>query len=192
MTEAWRPVVGWEGLYEVSDAGRVRSLDRIVDYPDRRRSYLKPGRVLRPSTGSAGYPTVILCGSGRHQHGRIHVMVLEAFVGPRPAGCEVRHLNGVRNDNRLANLAWGTPTENTMDRVLHGRASRGLTLDDVAFVRVAADKGITDTEIARRIGVTRRSVALVRTGRTWGHMVIDPERHAAALALLAQVRGGTP
>lgn len=123
MSENWRSVAGLEGLYEVSDLGSVRSLDRIVRYPDGRRSYLKPGRILRTSFNKDdGYFHVALYRDGKCCYrGLVHVLVLETFVGPRPPGLEARHLNGHGADNRLTNLAWGTSSENTHDLVRHGR-----------------------------------------------------------------------
>ena len=118
--EKWRPVVGWEGLYEVSDKGQVRSLDRMSKTP--KRSYPVRGKVLRPrlagSTGAHGQ--VSLRHGERHQRSYIHQLVLEAFVGPRPPGYVARHLND-QDDNSIENLAWGTASENNHDLVANGK-----------------------------------------------------------------------
>lgn len=103
--EEWRPVVGWEGWYEVSNLGKVRSL-----HPGRFRF----GTILHGSQRD-GYKTVRLCKPGRSTARKVHQLVLEAFVGPRPPGHITRHLNSVRHDNRLSNLAWGTHVENSED-----------------------------------------------------------------------------
>ena len=117
MNEIWLPVPGFVGCYEVSSAGRVRSLDRL-DRLGRRRA----GRILRAKPGSNGYPSVTLAADkdGRRPPRSVHVLVLEAFVGPRPEGTEARHLNDDPTDNRLENLAWGTPSDNARDRVRNG------------------------------------------------------------------------
>lgn len=116
--ERWAPIPGHEGRYEVSDQGRVRSLDRIVEraggWPFRHR-----GRILRAAPDVAGYPRVTL-GGGENRRRLVHHYVLDAFVGPRPDRHEARHLNGNPADARLANLRWGTKSENTLDRVRHG------------------------------------------------------------------------
>lgn len=126
MTERWLPVVGFEGLYEVSDMGRVRSLDRVLPYErvdqysgrvlqiDRRRR----GQLLQPGRKPSGHVSVAL---GRGQSRDVHVLVLEAFVGPCPEGKEALHGNDVGNDNRLANLRWGTRSENVFDAIRNGR-----------------------------------------------------------------------
>lgn len=119
--EEWRPVVGYEGSYEVSDHGRVRSLDRFVRSTSRRgKPYLMAcrGKVLRPAANKtrSGHLHVILVGRTR----TIHTLVAEAFLGPRPVGMEVRHLDDHPSNNNLSNLAYGTQSENVLDRVKNG------------------------------------------------------------------------
>lgn len=119
--EEWRPVVGYEGAYEVSDMGRVRSLDRPIPhgrYPGKTR--IMRGRVLRPAL-SAGYPHVNLSVSGVGRAAKIHWLVAAAFIGPRPDGALVCHRNGDSTDNRVENLRYGTYSENLNDMIRHGR-----------------------------------------------------------------------
>ena len=120
--ERWLPVVGYEGLYEVSDIGGVRSLDRIEQLtgprPGLRR---RRGRVLRQfRLKTCPYLCVRLSKNGVAVTRTVHTLVLEAFTGPRPGDMECRHLNGKHRDNSVANLAWGTHSENARDQVLHG------------------------------------------------------------------------
>ena len=117
--ERWLPVVGYEGLYEVSDRGRVRSLDRAAVGRDGRRYRVK-GRVRKVATQHYGHLKVMLIVGGSHRGFHVHTLVLTAFVGPKPEGLCARHLNGVPHDNRLENLAWGTYSENKFDQVRHG------------------------------------------------------------------------
>lgn len=114
MSEIWRTLPDWEGIYEVSDSGRVRSLDRITS-----RGRLR-GRVLSPGI-SNGYLTVCLSGDGRRRTAKVHTLVAETFLGPRPADRVVCHGNGDKTDNRLANLRYDSPSENVRDVVRHGR-----------------------------------------------------------------------
>lgn len=111
--EEWRPIPGFDGRYEVSDQGRVRSLIR--------------GRILSPKPERhSGYMCIELRPQPRLAKTlRVHRLVLEAFVGPRPDGMLARHLNGNPTDNRLANLAWGTPLENAADTTRHGTHNNG-------------------------------------------------------------------
>lgn len=119
MNETWLSVIGWEGYYEVSDLGRVRSVERIVPrssgHPQRIRE-----RILKALPGAHGYPRVNLCVDGRYVQRTVHSLVLEAFVGPCPPGMESLHRNGVRTDCRLSNLRWGTSAENKADTRAHG------------------------------------------------------------------------
>lgn len=113
--ERWLPVVGYEGFYEVSDQGRIWSVPRL-DPTGRRQG----GRFLRPTLLSTGYLAIALCRAGKTSRFLVHRLVLTAFVGPCPEGSETRHLNAVRTDNRVANLAWGTSSENNYDIVAVG------------------------------------------------------------------------
>ena len=116
--EKWLPVVGYEGHYEVSDHGRVKSLARKLPVAGSGwRNYRE--RILRPSF--AGHPHVVMVTpTGEQRTETIHRMLMAAFVGPCPEGMEVRHLNDVKDDNRLENLAYGTASENMLDRVRNG------------------------------------------------------------------------
>lgn len=130
MSERWLPVPGYEGLYEVSDQGRVRSID-CLDRLGRRRK----GRV-RVLTRDGYYLKVSLSRDGKLKSFWVHALVLTAFVGPRPEGMECCHGPGGPLDNRLENLRWDTPSANSYDTVSHGnhhyarrdRCSRGHPL----------------------------------------------------------------
>ena len=119
MNEEWRPVVGWEGLYEVSDQGRVRSSDRTVHCKNGRTQRYK-GRVLKPRKSRDGHLRVYLCREGKPRNKSVHRLVLEAFVGVCPEGMECLHADGNPENNRVANLRWGTCSENALDSVNHG------------------------------------------------------------------------
>src|SRR5688572_4688564 len=97
MMEDWRDVVGWEGIYQVSDQGRVR---RIKQGPG-----TKTG-VLKASVSGNGYPMVSLCYDGRINKRTVHSLVAQAFFGPPPVGQEVNHKNTNRDDARLENLEY--------------------------------------------------------------------------------------
>lgn len=118
--EHWLPVVDWEGLYEVSDLGRVRSLDRIV-HDSLGRCSRHRGRVLRSvrEEGQA-YSRVTLQGRGHKIKAHVHVLVLTAFQGPRPGSAVGCHRNDVKLDNRLSNLRWDTQSANGHDQVRNG------------------------------------------------------------------------
>lgn len=109
--EEWRPVVGWEGFYAVSDWGRVKSCQRVV-MRSNGASYTCGERILKTRTaGVDGLLMVSLWRGGDHTDYLVHNLVLEAFVGPRPAGLQGLRSDGDRANNRLENLHWGTRSE---------------------------------------------------------------------------------
>jgi len=119
--ETWRAIVGYEGAYEVSDLGNVRSLTRWVPY-GRHKGMTYKGRPLRLTLIKNGYLTVKLAFAGLTRTTYVHEIVLKAFEGPRPyteARGEIRHLDGVKTNNVLSNLKYGTINENAADRVRH-------------------------------------------------------------------------
>ena len=119
IPEEWRPVVGYEGRYEVSSWGRVKSLPR---------ARTKGGLLTPFPRGENNYPSITLRDGSEKRSHHVHTLVMVAFVGPRPDGMECRHMNGDPADNCLDNLAWGTPVENGRDTVRHGHhAERNKT-----------------------------------------------------------------
>ena len=118
--ERWLPVPGYEGYYEVSDHGNVRSVDRTVDRTDGKTMKLRG--VLLSAVPSAGkYLCVNLCRDGVCRMHRVHRLVLEAFVGPRPDGAIGCHWDDNPANNHIENLRWGTTSDNMHDRVRNGR-----------------------------------------------------------------------
>lgn len=116
MGERWLPVPGYEGIYEVSDEGRVRSLPRVDAQGGMRRL-----RMFHPSRMDRwGHLGVKLRRDGVIKSYYVHRLVLEAFVGPCPPGMEGCHWNDVPDDNRLSNLRWATKSENRLDSVRNG------------------------------------------------------------------------
>lgn len=112
MSAEWRPVAGYEGYYEVSSDGQVRSAMR------RKGS---KGGVLKAGTTKAGYKLVSLWRDGKGLSCNVHRLVAAAFLGPCPPGMEVRHLDGDPTNNDVANLRYGTGSENCQDITRHGR-----------------------------------------------------------------------
>ena len=117
--EKWLPVAGYAGMYEVSNHGRVRSLDRIVRVTAD-QSRVARGRILSPGPHRGGYKLINLSRDGHRKSATVHKLVLEAFVGTAPSGMEACHADGDPANNRLDNLRWGTSTENNFDIVRHG------------------------------------------------------------------------
>lgn len=117
--EEWRPMVGYEGLYEVSSLGRVKILDRIVGGNGGSR-FLRRGHLKKLSSNRSGYQHVHVAKDGQKRRPGVHILVLETFVGPRPEGNVGCHNDGDPFNNRLENLRWDTRANNGLDTVKHG------------------------------------------------------------------------
>ncbi len=183
MQETWKPVLGYEGLYEVSDAGRVRSRGRAYRMRNSRRPEVimdcyRKGKPLKPGMTAAGYAQVMLYALDKSKRQPlVHRLVLEAFVGPAPEGMEANHINGQPFDNRLCNLEWITHGEN----MAHSRQVLGamqgeknhnakLTADLVRELRQAKADGLPISPIANRIGVSVVAACNAANGTTWRHV----------------------
>jgi hypothetical protein len=176
MAERWLPIPGHEG-YEVSDLGRVRSLDRVL--PNGRHCR---GRMLRLQKHPWGYLQVGL-GSGAKSQ-LVHALVMLAFVGPRTAP-QVRHLDGDETNCTLSNLCYGTQVDNEADKRRHGRTfhPRGerngnarITEVTVLAIRLGRQNGKTRKEMAAEHDLSTETVKSILSGHRWGHVGRETER----------------
>lgn len=177
--EEWRDVAGYEGRYQMSNLGRVKSLARQVEHVcSRTRNYVKcyPELILQQVPNDGGYLTVNLHNK-RGDTRLVHHLVLSAFVGPRPGshldldGC---HNDGNKENNRSNNLRWDTRTNNEADKIEHGTSNRGdrngrrkLSSAQVEAIRVALASGARQREIADFYGVSQPSISAIKSGVNW-------------------------
>lgn len=119
MSEEWRPVVGYEGYYEVSNLGGVRSLSRMIHSASGQKPYLMRGRTKK-HTIAQGYPLVRLSRDNYKRNWLVHRLVALAFLGEGEPGTEVCHIDGDRGNPRVDNLYWGTRADNLADSLAHG------------------------------------------------------------------------
>lgn len=179
MTEQWKPVVGYEGFYEVSDLGRVRSVARRVK--SRYGCYRRvPSKILSPAD-SNGYQLVMLNASaiGKRQLEAIHRLVAAAFICPRPSDShQVNHIDGDKAHNIPANLEWTTPIQNIRHNDILGTTPRGdshpsrkLTGDDVLAIRQRATLGENAASLGQEYGVTSTTIYHIINGKTWKHLL---------------------
>jgi len=171
--EQWRDVINYEGLYQVSDDGRVRSLIRLL--PSQTAAGVrKVKQVLRFGSNNQGRLQVALCKSGETRRYQVHRLVLEAFAGPCPDGMEGCHNDGNHLNNRINNLRWDTRLGNRLDSIQQGTIARGetakksrLTEQDVRDIRASDD---SQRVLADRYGVSQVAIHAIRARKTWKHI----------------------
>ena len=173
--ERWLPVPGYEGLYDASDLGHVRSLPRTT------ACGIRGGQLL--GTGRRGrYTAVTLFRNGKRDVWSLHVLILTVFCGPRPEGRIGCHGPGGSQDNRLENLYWGTYDRNNgPDRHRDGTAFVGevnnkarLTKAIVLEIRARYVAGESCAAMSRDYGVSTSTVDRVIHGKTWQHLGLPP------------------
>lgn len=114
--EIWAPIPGYEGYYEAGSLGRIRALALLVSIGGR-----GPRMLVANPTRRDAYPSVsLLSPDGTRKQFTVHSLIAEAFLGPRPDGMEVRHLDGDAHNAALSNLAYGSPSDNQRDKLQHG------------------------------------------------------------------------
>lgn len=168
IIETWRPVVGFEGRYSVSDLGNVVShVSRFKD---------NDWFVMRPWISRYGYPRVSLMVSKRNRvYKTVHVLVAEAFIGPRKHGYQVNHKNGIKTDNRSCNLEYVTCRENVLHSIEtlgHSRTGENnpaakLTEKKVIEIRERRAAGEFYSSIGRAFGITSVMARKIATGKNW-------------------------
>lgn len=165
--ERFRAVPGFETRYAVSDYGRLKSLF------SGRGTHL--GKILGCKVSNKGYLSAVLWDGTKRHYRSVHSLILETFVGPRPSGSQINHRNGIKTDNRLSNLEYSTPKENTDHsiRVLGNRVdgefnnAAKLTEKQVAEIRYSHRMGASQQTIADHFGVCQAHVSRIVRGKNW-------------------------
>lgn len=180
MAETWKSVVGFDGLYEISDHGGVRSVDRVIRRYTRFSKIVPVSRRGVPIASRAvagGYRMVNLSRDNIISWILVHRAVLSAFIGPCPEGLEGCHDDGDRANNRLDNLRWDTHVANLEDRDAHGTTAKGSTqggallteLQVVAIRTLDPCRGLAK-KIALLLNVKERTIKSVLWGESWTHV----------------------
>lgn len=171
--EQWKDIPGYEGRYQVSDLGNVRSLPRPVRTVSKHgveSMRAIPGGLLRPQQHPQGYLQVKL---GERTH-IIGPLVLAAFVSARPEGMECAHGDGVKTNNVLSNLRWATPAENSADRIAHGTSGKGVNNSSAKLApeTVLAIRNATGSQksVAAAFGVHQATVSKIKLRQRWSHL----------------------
>ncbi len=172
MVERWAAAVGWPG-YEVSDLGRVKSLQRVLPhnrYPGKTMVWKE--KILKPGKQKSGHLFVVLTGQVAV---RVHILVATAFLGPPPyPNALVRHWDDDPANNVDTNLRWGNQVDNMRDAARNGKIPRGrkrpnakLHPKDIPFIRASK---LNLSQLARKFAVSAATIRDVKTGRSWSHI----------------------
>ena len=165
-SEIWKPVQGYEGIYDVSSLGRIR---RALDSKPTTRS--GPGFILKHVLNGHGYPNITLCRDGKQRSFGVHQLVCRAFHGPPPfEGAEVAHGDGDKRNPRESNLRWATHAENGADARWH-RSIRPnkLMVEEVLEIRRRYKPG-NRRALAEEFRVSATTISAIVTRRTFKHL----------------------
>lgn len=186
--EVWRPVVGWEGLYSISNLGRVRREMREVIHRNQAESFemTYPAKILKAHPDSRGYPQV--CLNGKHFNkkkrvARVHRLVAEAFLENPENKPQVNHKDSNTMNPHVENLEWCTASENQIHsygqgvrQILRGTSS-GMNKHDIptviAVYKEAKAKTMSQEKIGKKYGIPQITVSNILTKKTWSHVTDD-------------------
>lgn len=174
--ETWKTIPGYEGRYEVSSLGRVRS-------------YAKGEPRLLSVVMCGKYPAVPLSKDGKAKVMYLHTLVMLAFVGPRPEGKEIRHRDGNKMNPHRRNLSYGTKAENMIDRFRHSLSTRKVSPEKIALVRGLYSRPVAyrQKDVAMWLGVTSPTITRIKVGSgLYGRIRAYP--HERSIALIEKYR----
>lgn len=173
----WKAVVGYEGYYEVSDTGFVRSLDRYETIYNRHEKPFirrRKGKVLKLSLGNAGYLTVSLCQSSSGKRKYVHRVVAETFLKCPKHLFEVNHLDGDKTNNNLFNLEWTDRRGNSIHSTRVLRKNIGskvgtskLSEEQVLEIKDMLERGSSQSHIGRFFNVSNHAIHRIKHGDNW-------------------------
>lgn len=174
--EIWRDLPGYEGHYQVSSYGRVKSLARVIQRSDGMLRTIKE-RVLSPFVDATGRLVVGLHLKAQRKVRFAHSLTMLAFVGPPGPGQEICHNDGDPANNCLGNLRYDTHKANGQDMSRHGRSTRGerahgakLTAEKVVRIRQRRADGASTHQIGREFGLSQAQASRVCSGACWAHV----------------------
>lgn len=175
IPEVWKPVVGFESHYDVSNHGHVRAIWR--KWHIERRDEQLCGKILKTQIDKLGYERIKLRRDGKTKVTTVHILVLAAFRGPRPQGHSADHLDGNRSNNKLNNLEYCTHAENVRRSDIRnggrpwnkgeGNPNATLTEEKVRAIRRLAGEGATFQELADKYDISPKHAYKIVRREKW-------------------------
>lgn len=171
--EIWKDIPDYEGFYQVSDIGRVKSLKRMLPCLSRSRNQITrkvKGKVLTNCKMKSGYLFVNLCKEKKHCIKYIHSLVLLAFVGPKPDDMECCHYDGTSDNNKLENIRYGTHKENMVDdeiRIKGKTFNQKLFEEDVLLIKKKMFNGEYIENIAKTHNLSEGYLRQIKRNDSW-------------------------
>lgn len=168
--ENWKPVIGYEEIYEVSDLGNVRSI------VDRKNSYV--GKVLQPTLRKNGYLQFGLTKDGKTKWFKASRLVARTWIPNPESKPTVNHKDGLKTNDKVSNLEWATIAENTkhaydmgLAKTRRGETSTSARLTElgVMLIRQLLKSKTTGKDISLRFGISEMMVSDIRLGKTWAY-----------------------
>lgn len=179
MIEKWKDIPGYEGLYQVSNLGRVKSLERMVTYSDGRRYKYK--EIIRKHLSTKqGYLSVSLSKDDKDVRFLVHRLIGICFIENPDNKPFLNHKNGIKSDNSLTNLEWVSAKENVnhayenkLMNPVYGERSpfAKLNEDEVIAIRRMHKEGVSIKEISERLKIGSRNVYHICSNQTWRHLL---------------------
>lgn len=171
--EIWKDIKGYEGLYQVSNYGRIKTLSRF-----KRSKGFNKEKILSPGKSKSGYLTVLLYKNNERKNKSVHRLVCEAFIKNKYNKKTVNHKDGNKHNNKLENLEWTTYSENGIHAFKKGlnKPSKGekngnsiLDKQKVLEIRCLCEK-LSNAEVSRILNVNKGTVSDVKLRKTWNHI----------------------
>ncbi|AGO47430.1 HNH endonuclease [Cellulophaga phage phi19:3] len=180
--EIWKPIKGYENIYQVSNFGRVKSLDRIVFNKGNGTRCKTKGRVLKQSKDKGGYLYVGLYNKDNEKTSsiKVHRLVAFSFCSGYTEGLEVNHKDGIRDNNLYTNLEWVTRSQNIRDTYKRGRITYGqknnaskLMDRDIGVISSLYDSGVSQSIISLAFGVSQSTISNVIKNKHYKNGLIE-------------------
>jgi hypothetical protein len=170
-TETWLDIPGWTGYYQVSNLGRVRSVERTIIRADGKKKTFQSKVLANTMNQKRGYQQVSLSKENTRTTTYVHRLVAVAFLGNFSETSEVCHNDGDKTNNNIANLRWDTRSGNAADKLRHGTSNRGERHGNAKLLEAAAieikTSPLSYSVLAKRFGVSTSTVYRIKQGLNW-------------------------